>query len=182
MKIWYCVSSISGREEDARFFLETNVSDPRVRFILPLRAVFNRNGKEFTRKEYPLYPGYFFFTIEEPVTEDHTGLLSTLVDLCRLNSNVLKILITYRNIRPLTRIDIRTIEELVNPQNVVDISRGYYENGRVRVAEGPLKGKEGFIRKVEVRKRRVKVELEFLGEKRLLDFGFEFIAVAPDKG
>jgi transcriptional antiterminator NusG len=46
------------------------------------------------------------------------------------------------------------------------------ENNRIRILEGPLKGLEGLIVKVDRRKGRAKVKLDLYDEAHLVDFGF----------
>ncbi len=49
------------------------------------------------------------------------------------------------------------------------------ENKRIVILEGPLKGLEGRIVRVDRRKKRVKVKLELQEERFLVDLGVEFI-------
>lgn len=50
------------------------------------------------------------------------------------------------------------------------------ENERIVVDEGPLKGLEGSIIKVDRRKQRAKIQLDFHGSTYTLDLGFEDIS------
>lgn len=47
------------------------------------------------------------------------------------------------------------------------------ENERIVVDEGPLKGLEGSIIKVDRRKQRAKIQLDFHGSTYTLDLGFK---------
>lgn len=44
------------------------------------------------------------------------------------------------------------------------------------VQSGPLKGKEGIIKKVDKRKNRAKVQLNFLGREKTIDVGIEVLS------
>lgn len=50
------------------------------------------------------------------------------------------------------------------------------ENDRIVVIEGPLKGMEGNIIKVDRRKQRAKIQLNFHGSTYTLDLSFEDIS------
>ena len=49
------------------------------------------------------------------------------------------------------------------------------ENHTITVIEGPLKGQEGLIVKLDKRKKRAKVRLSLYKEAFLIDFGFDFV-------
>ena len=50
------------------------------------------------------------------------------------------------------------------------------ENDRIAVCEGPLNGMEGNIIKVDRRKQRAKIQLNFHGSTYTLDLSFEDIS------
>jgi transcriptional antiterminator NusG len=63
---------------------------------------------------------------------------------------------------------------------IVDKSIAYFdENRRIRIINGPLKGLEGMIIKVDRRKRRARVQLEMYRDSFEIDFGFDFLEAAP---
>jgi len=47
----------------------------------------------------------------------------------------------------------------------------YKEGERIVVVSGPLKGLEGIIEKVDARKKRVKIRIQFLGQEKRVDLG-----------
>ena len=49
------------------------------------------------------------------------------------------------------------------------------ENDRILVIEGPLKGFEGCIIKVDRRKQRAKIRVDFAGSSHTMDLSFEDI-------
>ena len=59
---------------------------------------------------------------------------------------------------------------------VADISKVSFDaDQRIVVLEGPLKGLEGLIVKVDMRKRRAKVRLDMCENSFLVDMGFEIL-------
>ena len=53
--------------------------------------------------------------------------------------------------------------------------RRFDENDRIVVIEGPLKGFEGSIIKVDRRKHRAKIQVDFAGNAHTMDLSFEDI-------
>ena len=53
------------------------------------------------------------------------------------------------------------LEELCGKKHHISFSRGYIRDGKTYITEGPLKGKEQFIRKIDRHKRLAKVLVPF---------------------
>ncbi|WP_423802963.1 antiterminator LoaP [Paenibacillus dendrobii] len=71
--------------------------------------------------------------------------------------------------------EIALILQLIGKGEVIDYSTLYIENAKVKVSSGPLKGKEGIIKKIDKRKRRARIALHFMGYEKLLDVGIELL-------
>ncbi|MFG0216967.1 KOW motif-containing protein [Brevibacillus porteri] len=48
-------------------------------------------------------------------------------------------------------------------------------DSKITVKKGPLAGKEGIIKKVDRRKKRAKIVIDFLGDERMIDVGIEIL-------
>lgn len=53
---------------------------------------------------------------------------------------------------------------------------GFIRGDRVFVTLGPLQGRESVIRKIDRHKRRAKIELEFMGDRRIFDVALEIVS------
>ena len=75
--------------------------------------------------------------------------------------------------------DIDTVRRLAGPtasqEWLTDFSRGYVQNGIITITEGPLKGLEPQIRKIDRHKRTAWLEVELRGEKREVRVGVEIV-------
>lgn len=71
--------------------------------------------------------------------------------------------------------EISLILAMLNKHSVVDTSIVTLENSKICVQSGPLVGMEDKIKKINFRKNRAYVELEFLGQKKYIQFGVEFV-------
>jgi len=85
------------------------------------------------------------------------------------------------NICPLPEDEQKKIYELAKYGRVIGQSKVVYnEQDRIVVVNGPMKGLEGMIIKVDKRKKRAKVRLSLYENPFLVDFGFELLEGAKE--
>ena len=65
------------------------------------------------------------------------------------------------------------LKELCQDQNLIGMSKGVIKNGAPIVTSGPLKGREGLIRRIDRHKRIAEIEILFTGEKKQVTVGLE---------
>ena len=96
--------------------------------------------------------------------------------------NFYRFLPSNQHFRPLTGNDLKILEHFMMYGEIAGKSKVYFdENNRIVVTEGPLKGLEGNIIKVDRRKKRAKIELEFETNTLLCDLSFDIIAKGEEK-
>jgi transcriptional antiterminator NusG len=136
------------------------------------RLLIRRKGRSLDSLA-PIFPGYVFLETED-VTPDLHWLLRRIDGFCRfLKDN--------HHVEPLTGEDRKLLLHFLSYGEVVEKSRVYFdENKRIRVVEGPLKGMEGRIVKVDRRKRRARVVLAMYEDSFRIDFGFELLEPAGE--
>ncbi|MDR1430073.1 MAG: antitermination protein NusG [Spirochaetaceae bacterium] len=139
----------------------------------------------FPRKEIPLrklgvmrtavsavLPGYIFIELDGDVsiTEYYWEL--------RRTPGFFRFLVSNRDIRPLAGTELELVLYLLKAAGpVAGISKvSFDENSRIVVREGPLKGFEGRIIKVDKRKGRARVQLDLYNESHWIDLAFQVIA------
>ena len=82
---------------------------------------------------------------------------------------------------PLSEADVRTLKKLQNRYGEkgnleVEISEIVVEDGkRIRILSGPLRNLCGKIKKINLHKRIAAVEMEFMGNKRIIYLGIEML-------
>ena len=59
---------------------------------------------------------------------------------------------------------------------MVPLSDGIIENSVTKIRSGPLKGKEGLIRKIDRHKRKAWLEVEMFWRKQEIEVGLEIVA------
>ncbi len=139
-----------------------------MRFLWPRRRLtLRRRGK--TREELaPIFPSYVFLEAENIAPDTYWTLKRTSGFVRFLGSN--------QNIEPLRGKERRLLLHFLQFGEVVEKSTVTFdENSRIRVVDGPMKGMEGQVVKVDKRKKRAKVSLSFYEDSFLIDFGFEIM-------
>jgi transcriptional antiterminator NusG len=143
------------------------------KFFFPKRKLRVRKGGRRIDEIKPVFPGYIFLASDEIAPELY-GALRRIRGFCRfLKSN--------HDITPLAGNDLDILTKILSLGAVAGISKVYFdENDRIVVTEdGPLRGLEGSIIKVNRRKQRVKVRVDFSYQSFVFDLAYEVIEKAP---
>lgn len=130
---------------------------------LPIR----KNGK-VTMKLHSIFPGYVFLEAESISTDLYNSMRHIKGFYHFLNSNT--------DIVALSGRDLQILKHFLNFGPVINTSQVYFdENDRIIVKYGPLQGLEGKIIKVDKRKKRAKIQLDFANTVFTLDLAFDVI-------
>lgn len=154
----------------AAYYMETNglAGGEAGRLIVPRRALTIRKRGVVKNTESPIFPGYVFLETESMAPRMY-WLLKRIEGFCRfLKDN--------HNIEPLTGTDAELFLHFLSFGEVVERSKVFFdEDNRIQVIDGPLKGLEGLIIKVDRRKCRAKVRLSLYDNSFPIDLGFDQI-------
>jgi len=118
-----------------------------------------------------IFPGYIFLELEnsDSIYNYHWAF--------RRTDGFYRFLPNNHEIAPLTDRDLELVLHFI--RNTGPIAGKsivtFDENSRIVVIEGPLSGLEGKIIKVDKRKGRAKIRLDFYGEDFSIDLGFQAI-------
>ncbi len=175
MSLTYYVIQIKTRGEDRYLSLAQQALEPLgIKLIWPRRSLRIRRRGRWRDILAPIFPGYLFLEVEDVNPELYWILKKTPGFFRFLKSN--------HNIQPLPEPDARILASLTSFGEIVNRSVATFdEGGRIRIIEGPLKGLEGLISKVDKRKGRLKVKLDLYDESYQVDFGFNAIEKADGK-
>ena len=176
----YFALQVWTREEEKYLKLASNYLDIELpgwrnwaRFLWPRRKLsIRRRGK--TREELaPIFPSYLFIETDDIPPEMYWTLKRTGGFIRFLKSN--------QNIEPLHGEERKLLLHFLHFGEVVEKSRVTFDkNSRIQVIDGPMKGMEGYVVKVDKRKKRAKIRLSFYEDSFLIDFGFEFLEKVQD--
>lgn len=172
---YYAVQIQTGKEEKIIDNVKTNLANrlEKQRFIFPKRILKIRKAGVQKEEEKPIFPGYFFIEAEDIDTE----LYNTL----RYTQGFLRFLKSNQEITSLSGKDLSILQHFLKFGQSISTSNVFFDkNDRICVTEGPLKGLEGLIVKVDKRKKRAKIKMDFANDSILIDLGFEIIKEVGD--
>lgn len=137
-----------------------------IRLWWPRRRMFIRRRGKRLRTLTPLFPGYLF--LESP------DVTPELYRMLKRTESFVRFLPDNHDITPLDHDGTMILRHFLSFGEVVKESRVIFDaNNRIVVKEGPLKGLEGQIVKVDRRKGRAKVKLDLYEESFRIDLAFE---------
>ncbi|MGH2330672.1 antiterminator LoaP [Thermoanaerobacter mathranii] len=171
MKKWYVIFTRGGFENKVKNIIQ-NCFKEEVKLLVPKRKIIERVKGQPVEKIKLLFPGYVFVNAE----------MSD--ELYYKMSEVLKRGVFLKEgKRPafVKEEEMKIILSLIKNSDLIDVSKGIMEGERVKIIEGPLKGYEGLIKKIDKRKKRAKVMLSIAGELKSVDLAIEVIENASEQ-
>jgi transcriptional antiterminator NusG len=165
---YYTIHVLTSSEDDFARRMLPHLGQGRL--IIPKKMMPIRRGGKKLQELSPVFPGYIFIESE--------GILDELDTYWRIRRTpgFVRFLRESSSPTPLSARDVLLLRHFISFGDFADTSRVTFdENDRIVVLEGPLKGLEGRIVKVNRRKGRAKVLLDMYGESFPIDLGFEVV-------
>lgn len=195
---WYVLFVETGSEEIVQKYLKLQFRQKDLYSCIPKRLVPEKKSGEFYSVVKTLFPGYLLI---------HTKMTPSLYYELKKTPRCYRMLRNssfdldkmYR--RPQRQIDlplreeggldayyddffseideaeIRQILDLINDECIIEYSNVIVENSKVYVKSGPLYGMESKICKIDKRKRRAQIALDFYGGQRIIEVGIEVLSL-----
>ena len=168
---YYIIQVATGREQ--AFIDALQKKAPELagahNFIYLTRELYIRRQGKTLQELQPVFPSYIIMQTTRTVDAQTVQALKTLPDFYHfLKSNT--------EITALSGNDLAIIQHFLGlgPRIGPSLVR-FDQDDRIVVIEGPLKGIEGCIIKVDRRKGRAKIRIDFKGSAHTLDLCFEDI-------
>lgn len=173
----YFALQVKTRAETKFIHMATHTSlldeEDAVRLVFPQkRTKIRRKGSILPALE-PIFPGYIFIETSKTY-ESFYWKLKTIPGFFRYLPDT-------QHPKPLDGSDLILLKHFVSFGPVAESSEVTFDqNDRIQVTNGPLKGLEGSIVKVNKRKGRAKVKLDLYTESFLIDFAFTILGHSDD--
>lgn len=173
---WYVLFVKSGRERNVERYLKKELKADISTPFIPLQEVlFKRSGS--VKKEIRLlFPGYVF--IESILSGNE--FLEEINYLIDRSSDIISLL-KYSD----TEIAMRESERqrllsLCNNNYCIEASYGIIEGDKILIFDGPLKGMESLVKKINRHRREALIEIEIMGDVRLVTVALEVVGKVSD--
>lgn len=151
---WYVIQVLTGKEfkmaEDVKLLLSDDIYEKS--FVPAWEKQYRRQGKTISRKS-PLFPGYFII-VSNYIDQVAAALWRT--------AEFKRLLRTGDNITPMSKEEVKRFLSLADDDYNISLSKGFIVGENITITEGPLKGSEGMIKKIDRHKREAFIEMPFL--------------------
>ncbi|MCX8131317.1 MAG: antiterminator LoaP [Clostridia bacterium] len=168
---WYILHVQTGREYNVEELLRKRLDSNIFMPFIPLQESLFKIAGTVKKELKPLFPGYVF--VESELSEQ---------EFMKRTSNL--IYATHIIIRLLrysdTEIALRECERqmllcLSNDKYCIEPSSGIIKGDKIYITDGPLRGWESIVKKVNRHKRQASIEIEFMGSLRLVSVSLEIM-------
>ena len=167
--MWYVIQTIGGKEEETADMIRKMVSSNYMEeCFIPKRDRMKKFHGSWNKVEEILFHGYVFVVSEKP-----EKLYQKLKQVPRLT----KLLGREKDyFFPLNIQERNVIREIGNKEHITSISKVMIDkNKKVYILDGPLKNYMGNTIKVDLHRREIVIQLEFIGRTVKLHMGIEIV-------
>lgn len=164
----YVIQVTGGRETHARDLITRLLGELVGECFIPRREVFRHVDGEWVSVTETLFPGYVFVRTNQ--IQQVSERLGSVPAFTRLLGK------SDERIIPLSSEEVAWLEALLVPvSKVLEKSMGVIEGDRVIVTEGPLKGHEAQISKIDRHKRAAYLDMRMFGRRKTIKVGLEIV-------
>lgn len=163
----YVVQVIGGRERTGAELVRKHAGDVIEECFLPTCELMKRKGGVWRKVQELLFPGYLFVKTRHP---------ERLAERLRGIPVFMRLLGGNDSFTPLSRDEGIWLEAFTTAKtHVVEMSLGIIEGDTVLVIEGPLKGHEARIEKIDRHKRLAYLDMYMFGRTKSVRIGLEIV-------
>ncbi|OKP94471.1 antiterminator LoaP [Paenibacillus sp. P32E] len=187
---WYALYVQAGQEDLVQKMIHKFFDKTVVHAVVPKRKLKQRKQGKTYEVCQTMFPGYVLvhtlMTVQTYYDLKRVPRFYRLLnqfDNCKAKAtanqsiNSLEDALEVYSFSKIDEEEIALILELAGTDDIIDYSTLYVENKKVIVCDGPLKGKEAIIRKIDKHKKRARISLEFMGSEKWLDVGIEMLDI-----
>lgn len=167
---WYVIYVETGFEDEVCFFI--NHVKPYLlehieyNLLVPKRMIYERKHGVRCKVVRKLFPGYILV---------ETNQIVDFYNRVNGRPHIIKFLRNSGYFLEVRNDEINHIFHLVNKEGLIGISQGFIIDDKVKIIDGPLRNREGIIKRIDKRKGRAKVEFTLHNNPILIDLGINII-------
>jgi len=160
---WYVIQVLTGKEED----IMNQIRSKGIKAIVPTRIMKERKNGIWHSKKRVLMQGYVFLYTDMKDTATYY--------LVKGVPGIIKILGDENGPVFIREEQTTLLLRLTQDGDPLGLSEIFIEGGKITVKSGPLLGLEGRIVKLDARRMRAKVNIELMGEPRVVELAVNVI-------
>ena len=166
---WYVLFVLGGKEEVIKD--KTNQFE-QVEAFIPKKVKFYKN-KGIVHKEISLlFPNYVFIQ----TALEHKEFMALVQTHLRVIEGFYKVLQhDKQGLEVILPSEKQFLQQFTNAQHVIEESIGFIENDKVIITQGPLKGHESMIVKIDRHKRIAFLDFTMFGLPKTISVGCDII-------
>lgn len=168
---WYVLFVRTGREERVKRLLENRLYNESIIPFIPLHEIIFKRKNYYKTETKLLFPGYLF--IESELSDFE--FIRKITPILYYQSDIIRVLRYSQSEIAMRDSEVHMLLDLYNDDYCIEMSRGIIAGDKIIVTDGPLKGRESIVRKIDRHKREAKIEMVFMGEPRIITVGLEII-------
>jgi len=168
---WYTFFVETGKEEivcDYLNYILGNYSDIKYDMLIPKRELIEYKSGLKKIVYRTLFPGYIFVC-----TESIVSIYNAIRN--QWHSDLYALLRTKDYFQEIRSEEIKPIINMIDNEGIISISTIFLEKDKVIITDGPLINYSGTIKKVNPRKERAKISLNFLTCDGKVDIGVRLL-------
>lgn len=168
---WYVLFVKANKERKVEKYLKKQLSaDEGIPFIPLQEILFRRSGEEKKELKF-LFPSYVF--IESILSEQE--FIKVINPLIYKIGDIISLLKYSDSEIAMKESERQMLLNLSNNNHCIEASYGIIEGDKIRISSGPLMGKESIVKKVNRHKREALIEIEIMGDVRLVSVTLEIV-------
>lgn len=172
---WYAIFVKTGKEDELCLYIKQIFEKNKIQLqlLVPKRELveYYEGVKRLVKRT--LFPGYILLETDS-IEQMYTFLSS------RWHSNIYALLKSGGLFQEIPATEIMPIINLMNKDGTITSSSLFLKNDKVIIKEGPLLNYTGLIRKINARKGRAKIILNFLGRECKIDISIKCLSVMKE--
>ncbi|SFS42607.1 antiterminator LoaP [Marininema halotolerans] len=169
---WYALFVELGKEEVVKKKLDYYFDPETLYSFIPKRKILERKNGHTSYVIKKMFPSYVL--IRTKMRTEIFHVLQEIEEVHRLlNTGAYFSKDTGVFFSKIDDEEMRVITKLAANNGIVDSSKIYIEGSGVHVESGPLKGLENSIKKIDRRKKRAKIKVNFMGKESTFDVSVE---------
>lgn len=163
---WYGIFVKTGKEDYVKNILLQEIKNDKIRIVVPKRKLTEKRNGIYYEIIRTVFPSYVFI---------HCNMNLELNKILSLTDKVYRVLGDYFNPTPIPDEEMYLIDNIFKNEGLADYSKIFCEGEDAIIVEGPLKGYESNIRKIDKRKNRAQVIIKLNGEEKKIDLGVKIL-------